>query len=110
MYSTSVLKERSSPSRSLKIREAAAIYTSLNNHRSPSLIEMPPKVPNLVYAKKVVGSVLKNGKEIIVSAATETSLWKRPEEAADKIGKEMIDNSEDWVDQLPEGTKEVCFW
>lgn len=45
---------------------------------------------NLIKTKVRVGSIIKNGKEIVCSVATETSSWTRPEEIAQKQGPAFL--------------------
>ncbi|RKF56524.1 hypothetical protein OnM2_080057 [Erysiphe neolycopersici] len=67
---------------------------------------MPPY--NKIFTKMFVSKVVKDGKTVVVSAATETSHWKRNEAMAQKVGEFLEDSLGNWSGQLPEGTVEIC--
>ncbi|KAF1846887.1 uncharacterized protein K460DRAFT_303804 [Cucurbitaria berberidis CBS 394.84] len=58
--------------------------------------------------RKVVNTIVKDGKSVVVSAATETTYWKRPDSIAEKVGSVLIDSIGSWDGKLPDGTVEVC--
>lgn len=63
---------------------------------------------NKILKKVPVGSIIKDGQEITLSVATETSKWIRPENIAKAQGpgfKEAVESSKHLV---PQGTKDVC--
>jgi len=66
---------------------------------------MPPF--NRIVSKTVIGSVMKDGKTVAISAATETSTWQRDEAMAQKVG-EILKNNIANFGPLPEGTVDVC--
>lgn len=63
---------------------------------------------NKIISKKIVSSIVKDGKSVLVSAATETSEWKRPDSVAEHVGGLLKESLANWTGSLPEGTKEVC--
>ena len=63
---------------------------------------------NKILNKKIVGMVVKDGKRITVSAATETSNWRRPDFAAEKVGALLCSNIPVWTQPIPEDTTEIC--
>lgn len=63
---------------------------------------------NNIISKKIVSTIVKDGKSVVVSAATETSHWKRPDSMAQKVGSVLKESLESWGGKLPEDTKEVC--
>ncbi|KAB8244555.1 hypothetical protein BDV35DRAFT_359645 [Aspergillus flavus] len=64
---------------------------------------------NQILKRKIIGSILKNGKEIKLSVATETSHWKRPECVADGMADRVINIVQSYSKPLPHGTSEVCI-
>ncbi len=69
---------------------------------------MTPAPFNKIFAKKIVDTVVKDGKSIVISAATETTHWRRLDSVAasagDAVKTAVISSSE----PLPAGTVEVC--
>lgn len=63
---------------------------------------------NKILNKKIVGMVVKDGKKITVSAATETLSWRRPDIAAEKVGALLCSNIPGWKQPIPEDTTEIC--
>lgn len=63
---------------------------------------------NAVIQKKFVGTIVKNGANVVLSAATETSSWTRPESMADKAGELLASSVTANPDKVPTGTKEMC--
>lgn len=63
---------------------------------------------NVVLRKKFVGFMVKDGTKVVLSAATETSSWSRPESMADKAGEVLASSVMANPDKVPTGTKEVC--
>lgn len=66
---------------------------------------MPPI--NRVVNKTVIGSIVKDGKTVAISAATETSTWKRDQATAQKVAEVLKKNIANFG-PLPEGTVDVC--
>jgi hypothetical protein len=67
---------------------------------------MPPF--NKIVSKKFISNVVKDGKTVAVSAATETSTWKRDDVTAQKVGELLKNSLGNWSGNLPEGTEEIC--
>ena len=63
---------------------------------------------NKIIKKKVVDKLTKNGMEVVLSVATETSHWTRPDFIADSIGQRAAPIIKDSEIVLPAGTVEVC--
>jgi hypothetical protein len=63
---------------------------------------------NKIFSKKVVSTIIKDGKSILISAATETSAWTRPDSAADQVGADLKKLLLDYTNPLPKGTENVC--
>jgi hypothetical protein len=64
---------------------------------------------NRVISSKLVGTLVKGGKDIAVSAATRTSTWTRSEETATKVGENFIAGAQKDLNKIPEGAKEVVI-
>ena len=63
---------------------------------------------NKILKRVPVGSIIKDGQEVTLSVATETSKWIRPESIAKGQGpgfKAAVEASKHLV---PQGTKDVC--
>jgi hypothetical protein len=52
--------------------------------------------------------MIKDGAKVVLSAATETSSWTRPESMADKAGEVLASSVTANPDKVPTGTKEIC--
>lgn len=63
---------------------------------------------NKIISKKVVDTLVKDGKSIAISAATETLDWKRTDSAASTAGANLKASLATFSKPLPAGTKEVC--
>lgn len=63
---------------------------------------------NKILAKKVLGSIVKNGKTITLSTATETTHWKRPDVIADVMKEPFTKAVVEYTGPLPEDTNEIC--
>jgi hypothetical protein len=63
---------------------------------------------NQIIKKKVLGTITKNGKQITLSAALQTSQWTRPEFAADAMKNDFEKAVNGYTGQLPEDTTEIC--
>jgi hypothetical protein len=63
---------------------------------------------NKIASKKLVGSVVKDGKTVVVSAATKTSTWTRTDAMAQKVGETLMENLKNFEGPLPKDTEEVC--
>lgn len=64
---------------------------------------------NRIISKKALSEVVKNGNRIIISAATETTLWTRPEFAVQKIAAPLTKAVAKLEDSaIPKDTKEMC--
>jgi hypothetical protein len=63
---------------------------------------------NKIFAKTTLGTILKDGATIVVSAATETSQWKRPDFVAEAIKAPLTAAIQKYPKALPVGTVEVC--
>jgi hypothetical protein len=64
---------------------------------------------NQIIKKQVLGTIIKNGKEVSLSVATETTHWKRPEFIPDTMKTKVTKAVMDFPGQLPAGTGEVCI-
>ena len=64
---------------------------------------------NQIIKKKVVGKCTKNGVEAVLSVATQTSHWTRPESVADAIGQRAASIIQNSKTGLPAGTVELCI-
>jgi hypothetical protein len=74
-----------------------------------SLIIIPPKVLNNIFAKKIVDSIpRKNQPPLVISAATETSHWRRIDSSATSAGNAVKDAIMKSPEIVPEGPVEVC--
>lgn len=56
---------------------------------------------NKVISKKIVSTIVKDGKSVVVSTATETSQWKRPDAVAEKLAVFWRNHSEAGVVNSP---------
>ena len=63
---------------------------------------------NQIIKKKLLGTITKNGKQIKLSAALQTSQWTRPEFAADAMKNDFEKAVNGYTGQLPEDTTEIC--
>ncbi|KAL4984447.1 hypothetical protein BDW68DRAFT_16417 [Aspergillus falconensis] len=63
---------------------------------------------NRILKKIPIGSITKNGQEITLSVATQTSDWLRPESVARQQGPGFKSAVEASKHLVPSGTKEVC--
>jgi hypothetical protein len=63
---------------------------------------------NRVLAKKVVGTAVREGRNVTLSVATETSHWKRPDTAVDPVSKVLEKSLARYNQPLPTGTTDVC--
>ncbi|CEL09517.1 hypothetical protein ASPCAL12652 [Aspergillus calidoustus] len=63
---------------------------------------------NRILKKVPIGSIAKNGQEITLSVATQTSDWLRPESIAIQQGPGFKKAVEAAKHLVPSGTKEVC--
>jgi hypothetical protein len=63
---------------------------------------------NQIIKKKVLGTITKNGAQITLSAATQTSNWTRPEFAIDGLKDDFEKAVNDYTGPLPEDTAEIC--
>lgn len=68
-----------------------------------------PKIPNLVYAKIHVGSVVKAGRPLALYSATETTYWKRSEDWAVKAAENFDHFVDLHSEPLPEGTAGIVL-
>lgn len=64
---------------------------------------------NRVISSKLVGTLVKGGKDIAVSAATRTSTWTRAEDTAAKVGENILTEAKKNLNSIPEGAKEVVI-
>jgi hypothetical protein len=69
---------------------------------------MPPTLFNNIFAKKIVDTVVKDGKSIVISAATETTHWRRLDSVAASAGAAVKTAVLSSPKALPAGTVEVC--
>ena len=63
---------------------------------------------NQILTKKFLGVVTKNGKQVTLSAALQTSHWTRAEFAADGMKDDFEKAVDNYTGQLPENTTEIC--
>ena len=63
---------------------------------------------NQIIKKKILGTITKNGKQITLSAAVQTSQWTRPEFAADAMKIDFEKAVNGFTGQLPDDTTEIC--
>ncbi|PVH92392.1 hypothetical protein DM02DRAFT_605389 [Periconia macrospinosa] len=63
---------------------------------------------NQIIKKKMLGAINKGGKQIVLSAATETSHWTRPEVAAEAIKPTFEQAVQEYTGPLPNDTTEIC--
>lgn len=67
------------------------------------------KVANLVLARKGVGSIVVHGNVMIMSVATRTTYWTRPEQIATSLKEPLAKAVVDSRNRLPSSTVEVCL-
>lgn len=63
---------------------------------------------NKIIAKKIVDSTVKDGRSLLLSVATQTTLWKRPKAMVGPIGKQLFDSMAEWKGKLPDDITELC--
>jgi hypothetical protein len=63
---------------------------------------------NQIFAKKAVGTIVKDGTMIILSVATKTSQWDRPDALVQPVGDSLTRSVSQWDGPVPTGTKEIC--
>lgn len=63
---------------------------------------------NHVLKKKFIGTTVREGQKLILSVATKTSLWERPDFAADISGATLTYSLSEYKGTLPKDTIEVC--
>lgn len=63
---------------------------------------------NRVIAKTIVVNAVKDGKNITLFVATETSHWKRVNSAIEPVAAVLVSSLEGYKGPLPAGTTEVC--
>ncbi|PVH84036.1 hypothetical protein DL98DRAFT_528887 [Cadophora sp. DSE1049] len=63
---------------------------------------------NQIVKKKLLGTITKNGKQITLSAALQTSQWTGPEFAADAMKNDFEKAVIGYTGPLPEDTTEIC--
>lgn len=63
---------------------------------------------NQIIRKKLLGTIMKNGKQIKLSAAVETSQWTRPEFAVDSMKDSFEKAVSGYTGKLPEDVTEIC--
>jgi hypothetical protein len=71
----------------------------------PSIIKMSY---NWIFQKKMLDTIMKGGKEIKLSAATQTSSWKRPDVVALELREPLKKAVQNFSGELPNGTTEIC--
>ncbi|KAF1841373.1 uncharacterized protein K460DRAFT_419443 [Cucurbitaria berberidis CBS 394.84] len=64
---------------------------------------------NRVVNSKLLGTVLKGGKQVALAVATETDLWTRPESAVMTSAPDFRKAVEKNTDPLPAGTTKVIM-
>lgn len=64
---------------------------------------------NQIFRTKLVGKIVKGGTEIVIAAATETELWKRPDFIAEERAPGFIKAVEEDPKPLPKGTAKVIM-
>ncbi|KAL1979045.1 hypothetical protein VTN96DRAFT_7234 [Rasamsonia emersonii] len=62
----------------------------------------------MIIAKKTIGTIVKNGQLITLSAATRTTHWMRPEIAVDAMKDSFAQAVEGYTGDSPEDTREIC--
>lgn len=63
---------------------------------------------NQILKRRIIGTITKGGKEVQLSAATETSHWWRPDFAVEAIKVPFEQAVQQSPTPLPDGTIEVC--
>jgi hypothetical protein len=63
---------------------------------------------NHIIKKKTLGSVISGGKRLVLSAATETDHWTRPDFMADKLKAPLEKAVESSPEEIPSWADEVC--
>jgi hypothetical protein len=63
---------------------------------------------NQIIKKTVTGTIVKNGKQYVLSVATHTDHWVRPECIVQDIGDRFYKAVDAWDGSLPENTAEIC--
>ena len=63
--------------------------------------------PNRIIKSELFATITKGGKKIALGVATETQLWKRPQETARAQGAAFQKAVEKDTSPLPEGTTEL---
>ncbi|KAH8815471.1 hypothetical protein F5884DRAFT_180158 [Xylogone sp. PMI_703] len=66
------------------------------------------KYYNGVVKRKALGTVIVEGKELIISVATETRNWRRPEFIVHKLKTPLQRSIESWPERIPPWATEVC--
>jgi hypothetical protein len=64
---------------------------------------------NQIIKKKAIDKLTKNGMEVVLSVATQTSEWTRPDSVANAIGQRAAPIVQNSKTALPTGTIEVCI-
>ncbi|KAF1996577.1 hypothetical protein P154DRAFT_608330 [Amniculicola lignicola CBS 123094] len=62
-----------------------------------------------IVSKRIIGSLSRNGRQVTLSAATETDAWRRSDEMADKVGEILKTTVEKKPEQLPADTQQVIL-
>jgi hypothetical protein len=88
------------------IPSSLLVFKSLLNQ--PFLSD-PIMAYNKIIKKKAVDKLMKNGMEVVLSVATQTSEWTRPEFIADAIAQRAAPVIQNSKTVLPAGTVEVCI-
>jgi hypothetical protein len=88
------------------IPSSLLIFKSLLNQ--PFLSD-PIIAYNKIIKKKTVDKLIKNGIEVVLSIATQTSEWTRPEFIADAIAQRAAPVIQNSKTVLPASTVEVCI-
>lgn len=63
---------------------------------------------NKIVKKLPVGTIIKDGKSILLSVATETSDWKRTDAAALRVAPAFKTSVVKHTGPLPKDTQEIC--
>ncbi len=63
---------------------------------------------NHIIKKKALGSVISGGKKLVLSAATETDHWTRPDFMADKLKDSLEKAFQNSPEKIPSWADEVC--
>ncbi|KAF2225502.1 hypothetical protein BDZ85DRAFT_279187 [Elsinoe ampelina] len=63
---------------------------------------------NHIFKKIRVGTVVKDGKGIVVSVATSTSHWQRTDEMARQQAAPFLAAVDDFKGGIEQGTSEIC--